>query len=381
MMLEKTGLIAMIGKAERGPAAIEAIRKHGAGLPDGGRRRGLPRVEGDQGVARRGVRGPRHGSDLLPVTGRRRGCPIVRRGAVPDAPKPSPLKPCARPRFNATPSGTRARACVSASCSAFHAIRDRRRPDRARRAHCRAAGERYATACKNAWLHCKGIWACRSTSSGWRTRPDEAWEATLAKGERPAVVVALGPLASDFIVRCAAGPPVVHCLAGPDALRAVHRRCLRKCLRTRRLRGCASSFPPRGPSDSHSIRHEHAARRGDRSQLRRCGLQDVDDAGRWTGGIPAALDQIATRADVLLALPDSTVYTRESARGILLQSFRKRTPVIGPNDAWVRMGALYALDWDYDEVGAVCAQLASREVQGPRSAGTLPAPPGAPAYR
>jgi len=30
MMLEKTGLIAMIGKAERGPVAIEAIRKHGA---------------------------------------------------------------------------------------------------------------------------------------------------------------------------------------------------------------------------------------------------------------------------------------------------------------------------------------------------------------
>jgi len=29
-MLEKTGLFAMIGKAERGPAAIEAIRKHKA---------------------------------------------------------------------------------------------------------------------------------------------------------------------------------------------------------------------------------------------------------------------------------------------------------------------------------------------------------------
>ena len=27
-MLEKTGLIAMIGKAERGPAAIESIRRH-----------------------------------------------------------------------------------------------------------------------------------------------------------------------------------------------------------------------------------------------------------------------------------------------------------------------------------------------------------------
>ncbi len=30
LMLDRTGLIAMVGKAERGPAAIEAIRKHGA---------------------------------------------------------------------------------------------------------------------------------------------------------------------------------------------------------------------------------------------------------------------------------------------------------------------------------------------------------------
>ena len=73
--------------------------------------------------------------------------------------------------------------------------------------------------------------------------------------------------------------------------------------------------------------------------------------------------------DVLFALPDRMVYTRESARGILLQSFRKRTPVIGPNEAWVRMGALYALDWDYDEVGVVCAQLALRALQEARRRG------------
>jgi fumarate hydratase class I len=30
LMLERTGLLAMVGKAERGPAAIEAIRQHGA---------------------------------------------------------------------------------------------------------------------------------------------------------------------------------------------------------------------------------------------------------------------------------------------------------------------------------------------------------------
>jgi len=81
--------------------------------------------------------------------------------------------------------------------------------------------------------------------------------------------------------------------------------------------------------------------------------------------LPAALEQIATRADVLLALPDPMVYTRESARGILLQSFRRRTPVIGPNDAWVRMGALFAVDWDYEDVGATCARLA-RDALAPR---------------
>jgi fumarate hydratase class I len=30
LMLEKTGLFAMVGKAERGPAAIESIKRHGA---------------------------------------------------------------------------------------------------------------------------------------------------------------------------------------------------------------------------------------------------------------------------------------------------------------------------------------------------------------
>ena len=30
LMLAKTGLFAMVGKAERGPVAIEAIRKHGS---------------------------------------------------------------------------------------------------------------------------------------------------------------------------------------------------------------------------------------------------------------------------------------------------------------------------------------------------------------
>lgn len=205
---------------------------------------------------------------------------------------------------------------------------------------------------------------------------EEAWEAALAKGERPAVVVALGPLASDFIARLPAGPPVVHCLAGPDAMRAgmaslpsevptdAQASWLRRLVPTAKTVGLA--FDP----VTNTRRAEAIA-----ASLSAAGYKTLMTPVAGPSGIPAALDRIAARADVLLALPDQTVYTRESARGILLQSFRRKTPVIGPSDAWVRMGALYALDWDYEEIGAACGQLAAREVQGARSAVALPPPP------
>ena len=51
LMLEKTGLLGMIGKAERGPAGDRSDPQAPGGVPDGGGRRGLPGVEGHQ-VAR-----------------------------------------------------------------------------------------------------------------------------------------------------------------------------------------------------------------------------------------------------------------------------------------------------------------------------------------
>jgi putative ABC transport system substrate-binding protein len=61
------------------------------------------------------------------------------------------------------------------------------------------------------------------------------------------------------------------------------------------------------------------------------------------------------------------VYAPEAGNGILLFSFRHRFPLVGPNDAWVRRGALFAVDWDYGEVGAACAALALREAQASKS--------------
>jgi fumarate hydratase class I len=63
MMLAKTGLIAMIGKAERGPVAIEAIRKHKSAylMAVGGAAYLVSKAIRGPGA---GLRRPGHGSHL-----------------------------------------------------------------------------------------------------------------------------------------------------------------------------------------------------------------------------------------------------------------------------------------------------------------------------
>jgi putative ABC transport system substrate-binding protein len=204
---------------------------------------------------------------------------------------------------------------------------------------------------------------------------DEALKAAWSRVERGSVVVALGPHASDMVMRLGLPGPVVHCLAGADALRAgapavpsevpVDQQAawVAKLVPTAKTVGLL--FDP--AINTRRVEAQAAA-------LGLAGYRTMLQPVSSPAALPSALDNLAGRADLLLALPDGTVYTRESSRGLLLYSFRKRIPIAGPSDAWVRMGALYALDWDYAEVGATCAALAAREVQPKAVAVAPPAP-------
>lgn len=195
---------------------------------------------------------------------------------------------------------------------------------------------------------------------------------TLATIERPprgTVVIALGPRASDALRSMAPATPAVHCLAGADALRdggpAVPSEApadqqaawLRKLVPA--ARNIAILYDP-----ALNTRRAQAAAAAFDTAGYRVLLQPV--AG--PAALPSALSAIAGRADVLLALPDGTVYAAEAASGILLFSFRNGIPLIGPSEAWVRRGALFAVDWDYAEVGAACAKLALRELHSGKAA-------------
>jgi hypothetical protein len=99
----------------------------------------------------------------------------------------------------------------------------------------------------------------------------------------------------------------------------------------------------------------------------------VLDAGN-DEDINRLLNQIG-QTDVLLALPDSTVYSTESIRNILLSTYRHKQGVIGFSGDMVKAGALATTYSEIEDIDAQVAEIASAYVAG----GEL-APPQFPHY-
>ena len=81
------------------------------------------------------------------------------------------------------------------------------------------------------------------------------------------------------------------------------------------------------------------------------------------------LNQIA-QTDVLLALPDSTVYSTESIRNVLLSTYRHKQGVIGFSADMVKAGALATTYSEVEDINAQVAEIVGSYVSG----GELPAP-------
>ncbi|MGE0823573.1 MAG: ABC transporter substrate-binding protein [Candidatus Binatia bacterium] len=92
---------------------------------------------------------------------------------------------------------------------------------------------------------------------------------------------------------------------------------------------------------------------------------------KTTQELTRALDKLANEARVLWGITDHTIYSPQTAESILLFSFRNRIPFAGLSLAWVKAGALYALDRDYRDLGIQCGELAVQMLRGAK-AKTLP---------
>jgi putative ABC transport system substrate-binding protein len=88
--------------------------------------------------------------------------------------------------------------------------------------------------------------------------------------------------------------------------------------------------------------------------------QQVSD----TRELPTALETLAKKIDVLWGVVDELVLTPQTAKHILLFSFQNRIPFVGLSTAWVKAGAVYALDWDYTDLGMQCGEMALKVLRG-----------------
>ena len=80
--------------------------------------------------------------------------------------------------------------------------------------------------------------------------------------------------------------------------------------------------------------------------------------------IPDALRRLRDSIDVLWMLPDETVLTPRSSRFIIFELIKSGIPVVGLSAAYVKAGALMALDCDYGDIGRQSGELAARILSG-----------------
>lgn len=98
------------------------------------------------------------------------------------------------------------------------------------------------------------------------------------------------------------------------------------------------------------------------------GLELVEAEVGQEKDVMSALKQVLDESRVLLAVPDASVYSRETAQTILLTTYRYQTPVIGFSQAYVRAGALAAV---YSSPRQIARQVAEIVLM---QNGSLPAP-------
>lgn len=181
-------------------------------------------------------------------------------------------------------------------------------------------------------------------------------------GQEPQLLFALGTPATRAILAGGQSVPIVAGLlldsedlrgkprltgVGLDFPPALQWRWLRRLLPD--VRHIAVIYDPhRGLSTFEALQ-----------QLARAdGVELVPAPAATPEDLPRLLKELPAQLDALWAVDGVAAFNAVAVRELLLYSFRNRTPLIGLSEQWVKAGAIYALDWDYADLGAQAAELA-----------------------
>lgn len=93
----------------------------------------------------------------------------------------------------------------------------------------------------------------------------------------------------------------------------------------------------------------------------------IDLCVQWVhneSDIPNAVRAMTDSIDVLWMIPDPTVFTPRSSRFIIFELIKAGVPIMGLSSAYVKAGAVIALDCDYEDIGRQSGELAVRILAG-----------------
>jgi putative ABC transport system substrate-binding protein len=82
------------------------------------------------------------------------------------------------------------------------------------------------------------------------------------------------------------------------------------------------------------------------------------------GDVPAAMNGIEKKVDVLWSVADGTVFSGKMPEFILEYTLQHNLPFMGVSTSFVEAGALFSLTQDYSDIGQQTADLAIRVLAG-----------------
>ena len=94
------------------------------------------------------------------------------------------------------------------------------------------------------------------------------------------------------------------------------------------------------------------------------GMNLVAISVRSSSDVPAALQGMERKVDVLWAVADGTVFTPRMSEHILTYTIQHNIPFMGLSPAFVEAGASFALSQDFEDIGKQTAEIATRILAG-----------------
>ncbi len=82
-----------------------------------------------------------------------------------------------------------------------------------------------------------------------------------------------------------------------------------------------------------------------------------------------ALASMANRVDFVICSPDGALYNRASVEQLVMASLRRRLPLVGFSESFVRAGAAVGVYPDFEDIGRQTGELATRFLQGELTGG------------